>query len=196
VLVFLRRQPSRIASEVSNAVKERSKDIQQAYQLFAIVFLFVICHALRVSLNIEEFMNMRAVHEEKQKIDCASPSAWSKAILPPISHFLLQFNCSANFFVYCFLNKTFRNVIKDRYVTILKYCRAPTLLYSFLNENGPRNTASHRVDKRNFCVIEFNPKGCQKENMDTIEMKRIEPNNEEYTTDFLSPAKRNKPTDN
>ena len=183
VLVFLRRQPPRASLEVSKAVKERSKDIQQAYQLFAMVFLFVLCHAIRVSLNIEEFINMRGDHEEKQKSECAPPSVWSKAILPPISHFLLQFNSSANFFVYCFLNNTFRNVIKDRYVTILKYCRAPTLLYYFLNGNEPTN-----------CVSGRNPKCCQKDNGNNFEMKPMKPINETSATVILSPANRN--TDN
>ena len=59
MLLFLRRQPSRVALEVSAAATERSKEIQKAYQLFAIVFLFVLCHALRVSLNIQEFINLR-----------------------------------------------------------------------------------------------------------------------------------------
>ena len=68
VLLFLRRQPSKVALEVSAAATERSKEIQQAYQLFAIVFLFVLCHALRVSLNIQEFINLRG--KEKDKIPC------------------------------------------------------------------------------------------------------------------------------
>ena len=67
---------------------------------------------------------------------------------------------------------------------ILKYCRAPTLLYSFLNENVPRNEVRHPVDTRKFCVIELHPKSCQNENID-IEMKRMTPKNEECATDFV-----------
>ena len=142
VLLFLRRQPSKIAVEVSMAAKERSKDIQQAYQLFAIVFLFVLCHALRVSLNIEEFLNLREeINDANEDIDedleCVPPNYWSKAILPPISHFLLQFNSSINFFVYSFLNKTFRKVLKDRYIRLLKLIHAPKIFYCFINQPEP-----------------------------------------------------------
>ena len=138
VLLFLRRRPSNMVIEASTAAKERSKDIQQAYQLFVIVFMFVLCHSLRVSLNIEEFNNLsdqeKDINETKDKMDCEPPkNYWSEAILPPISHFLLQFNSSLNFFVYSFLNKTFRSVLKERFFTFLKMIHAPKLCYCFLN---------------------------------------------------------------
>lgn len=67
-------------------------------------------------------------------MDCEPPkNYWSEAILPPISHFLLQFNSSLNFFVYSFLNKTFRSVLKERFFKFLKIIHAPKLCYCVLN---------------------------------------------------------------
>ena len=137
VQVFIRRQPSsKAGGKLSNAAKERSKDIQQAYQLFAIVFLFLSCHFLRVSLNIEEFINMNKKILEDEKPVCEYPRNWSRAILPPVAHFLLQFNSSTNFFVYCFFNKTFRLILEDKLMNLLSICCPKLLSYLTVNANN------------------------------------------------------------
>ena len=146
VLLFLRRQPSKVALEVSAAATERSKEIQQAYQLFAIVFLFVLCHALRVSLNIQEFINLRGKEKDNSEDECIPPdNYWSEAILPPISHFLLQFNSSLNFFVYSFLNKTFRTVLKDRFLPILKLIH-PQKVFCCLKDDDQHIVDTNQVE--------------------------------------------------
>ena len=147
VKLFLKRRPSTFADNLSNAARERSKDIQQAYQLFGIVFLFVLCHLLRVSLNIEEFINMNKSMLVENKFKCELPRDWSRAILPPISHFLLQFNSSTNFFVYCFFNKTFRIILKEKFVELLAMCCPSIIHCSFANANGGAAVKTSRTEK-------------------------------------------------
>lgn len=123
VKVFIRRQPSARDGKLSNAQKERSKEIQQAYQLFGIVFLFIACHALRVILNIDELVNAHKKHGK-----CDLPRNWSRAIIPPIAHFMLSLNSSTNFFVYCFFNKVFRVILKEKLANLFECCPALTIL--------------------------------------------------------------------
>ena len=151
VKVFIRRQPSSTAARQSNAARERSKDIQQAYQLFGIVLLFVLCHLLRVSLNVEEFINMNKNTQSNNEVsNCKPPPRmWSRAILPPISHFLLQFNSSTNFFVYCFFNKIFRLILKEKCIEFFNFCCAPILPYFATNDATIENNDANANNAAN-----------------------------------------------
>jgi hypothetical protein len=97
-------------------VTQRLQDIQQAIVLLCIVGVFVTCHGLRVLLNVNElikFQQFMQLTEKKEDI-CIDLNNKVWKILPSISHFLLQLNGSANFFVYCLFNRTFRNVLKKK----------------------------------------------------------------------------------
>ena len=188
VQVFIRRQPSsKTGARLSNAAKERSKDIQQAYQLFAIVFLFLSCHFLRVSLNIEEFINMNKKILTDEKAACELPRNWSRGILPPVSHFLLQFNSSTNFFVYCFFNKTFRLILKDKFMNLLSICCPKLLAYLTVNDNNNKqdnangnnsaqpNTNRPTQDTGYLTSVETKP--CEQGNVKRHESSAIVQNN-------------------
>ena len=114
---FLDRQASlhnRLQSTPSSSKEKHhrhpEKDVvQQTMILFVIVISFVLSHALRVCLNIEE---LKSLNEEKEAIDagCEWVKFWT-IIVYPISHLLLQINSGTNFFVYCIFNQQFRNTI-------------------------------------------------------------------------------------
>ena len=85
---------------------QKAEEMRQAIVLFAIVILFVICHVLRIVLNINEVVT----YEENLasgKNDCLGFSYWS-LITGAISHLLITVNSSTNFFIYCFMSTPFR----------------------------------------------------------------------------------------
>ena len=94
-------QPNNTSSRKELSKKEN----RQTFVLFAIVALFVICHALRVILNIAEFF-------EKYS-GCEGKPFWTIVSIP-IAAFLLQLNSGTNFFVYCVFSELFREVVKSK----------------------------------------------------------------------------------
>ena len=109
------RKAVMISQQNSNTAKERSKkEVRQTFVLFAIVALFVVCHALRVILNVEEFANIEKNNEQEKK-GCLGKEFWT-VILIPIAALLLQINSGTNFFVYCVLSDVFRDVLKSKLI--------------------------------------------------------------------------------
>ena len=103
---FLRRA-SMISQHESN---NRQKEIKHTFVLFAIVVMFVVCHILRMILNIEELgKNLGKSYEERLEEECAN--FWA-VIVMPISTILLQINSSSNFFIYCFFDDMYRELLK------------------------------------------------------------------------------------
>ena len=92
--------------------KKREKDmIQQTMILFSVVVLFGLFHILRIILNIEEFASLEKRKRVKEQNDgCEWLQYWA-IIASPISHLLLQLNSSLNFIIYCYFNKSFRDVL-------------------------------------------------------------------------------------
>ena len=100
-------------NNVQERFRKREKDVvQQTMILFVIVILFVLSHVLRIILNIEE---MKSLREEREAIDkgCEWLKFWT-IIVAPISHLLLQINSGINFFIYCFFNQSFRDVLLSK----------------------------------------------------------------------------------
>ena len=81
---------------------------RQAIVLFAIVILFVCCHALRILLNVNELLTLKVVRASINN-GCLGVPFWA-LIGVAVSHFLITVNSSANFFIYCFMCTTFRNI--------------------------------------------------------------------------------------
>ena len=109
------RKAVMVSQQNSSTAKERSKkEVRQTFVLFAIVVLFVICHALRVILNVEEFANLEKNNEQEKK-GCVGKEFWT-VILIPIAALLLQINSGTNFFVYCVLSDVFRDVLKSKLI--------------------------------------------------------------------------------
>ena len=89
---------------------KNSSDYRRTIVLFAIVVIFVLCHSLRIILNIEEVAN-RARNTDKKDLQGCSPLRFWAVVLIPISSLLIQVNASANFFIYCFCDTAFKQVL-------------------------------------------------------------------------------------
>ena len=117
---YLKRKPSFLSTATMKSprhldtptkqIKEtqRADKVQQTMTLFGIIIVFCICHSLRVFMNIEELVNVENIRQSI-KNNC-TPWSFSLMIIVPISETLLQINCSINFFVYCAINKRFKEV--------------------------------------------------------------------------------------
>ena len=83
--------------------------------LFAIVVLFILCHALSVILNVEEFVNLG---KQKEGIaqGCTGEEFWT-LIAIPVASLLIQVNSGTNFFIYCVLSDLFREVLRSKFYT-------------------------------------------------------------------------------
>ena len=109
---YLRRASMVSVAESSN----RQKEIKHTFVLFAIVAMFVICHILRVILNVEELgKNLGKSYEQRLEEECAN--FWA-VIVMPISTILLQINSSSNFFIYCFFDDMYRELLKSSFLKI------------------------------------------------------------------------------
>ena len=148
-------------NNVQERFRKREKDvIQQTMILFVIVILFVLSHVLRIILNIEE---MKSLREEREALDqgCEWLKFWT-IIVAPISHLLLQINSSINFFIYCFYNQSFRDVLLfklcfDFNVSDWKRRRNDDIAPRMVVSNGdPTNNANHdetsMVTKNNIVI--------------------------------------------
>ena len=117
IYTALKERQKRKANMVSqpnttNSRKEHSKkENRQTFVLFAIVVLFVICHALRIILNIAEFLERYKIYQQ----GCVGKQFWTIVSIP-IASCLLQLNSGTNFFVYCVLSDLFREVLKSKLV--------------------------------------------------------------------------------
>ena len=88
-----------------------STDVKKTFILFSIVLLFAICHSLRVTFNIDEFIiNM----EEMTNIHtCRGPRTWAR-YLRPINPLLIILNSSLNFFIYALFDTGFQEALQKR----------------------------------------------------------------------------------
>ena len=117
IYTALKERQNRKANMVSqpkntSSRKEHSrKENRQTFVLFAIVVLFVICHALRIILNIAEFLERYNVYRQ----GCVGKQFWTIVSIP-IASCLLQLNSGTNFFVYCVLSDLFRDVLRSKLV--------------------------------------------------------------------------------
>ena len=120
---YRQRQPSIVNKPIDpntqnpkTTPKTASGEIKQTFILFSIVILFVSCHALRIVMNITEFITLEKLSIEHEK-GCDGISFWQH-ISMALSEFLLLLNSSAHFFVYLLLDKSFQQTLKDHYATI------------------------------------------------------------------------------
>ena len=103
---------SMVSRQRSTTVKQQHKnnsDHGRTLVLFAIVILFFVCHALRIVLNIEEVANLAS--ESDSKIETCPILRFWAVVLIPVSNLLIQVNASANFFIYCFCDRVFKEVL-------------------------------------------------------------------------------------
>ena len=121
------KRRERRASMISEAIlssKARDKkgyETRQTFVLFAIVLMFVVCHLLRIVLNLEEIVNFK-LNDTQRKKGCPGVEFWEIVALP-ISGLLLQINSSTNFFIYCIYDNIFKDVLRSQVPQRLTSCR-------------------------------------------------------------------------
>ena len=139
VKIFRKRQ--------RNLQREESKQIDMAYQLFVFILLFTVSHALRIILNVTEYLTDN-YYKELNRCEPPSTSFWLRVTIPPISSFMISFFAASNFFVYVLFNEDFRITLKERLENLFKcFCGIQLALYNRnidlnrnLNSNNPHAT--------------------------------------------------------
>ena len=100
--------PSRRNSQPASS---SSTDVKKTFILFSIVVLFAICHSLRVTFNIDEFIiNMEEMTSTQI---CRGPRLWAE-YLQPINPLLIILNSSLNFFIYALFDTGFQEALRKR----------------------------------------------------------------------------------
>ena len=93
----------------------KGDEVKQRFVLFAIVAMFFICHALRITLNIAEMVDSDFKQEQWKK-GCPGIGFWGMIALP-ISGLMLQINSSTDFFIYCIYDNLFKEVLYSHFPT-------------------------------------------------------------------------------
>ena len=101
----------------SSSAQRKANEAKQAFVLFIIVLLFFICHTPRFIINIHEFLNLDLLKKGMDN-NCDSFPVWALASTS-VSHCLMTLNSSSNFYIYCFMCSTFRDVLRK---WILRFC--------------------------------------------------------------------------
>ena len=115
---FIQRQPSVHNSRSHQRCKERpsqqarANDVKKAFILFSIVIIFIMCHTLRIILNIDEFLSLTKLIEIWNKGCDDSVKVWVEVAVP-INQLLIIINSSSNFFIYSFFDPTFQKVLRQ-----------------------------------------------------------------------------------
>ena len=116
---------NRPSTTSATTAAQKAEETRQAIVLFAIVILFVCCHALRILLNVNELLTLQVVRASI-KNGCFGVPFWA-LIGVAVSHFLITVNSSVNFFIYCFMSPTFRRIFivylkKVKYILNCEKC--------------------------------------------------------------------------
>ena len=91
--------------------------LRQTKVLFAIVIIFVLSHVLRITLNIDELISLGERNAAAKK-NCDWLKYWT-IIIAPFSPLLLAINSSINFFIYCWFNWSFREMLLAKMSAVL-----------------------------------------------------------------------------
>ena len=129
--------------------EQKPNDIKQTFILFSIVTLFVVCHTLRILMNISELLNLDELRMKQEK-GCDGLN-FLQHIAMPLSEILLLCNSSANFFVFLCFDRSFQLVLKERFFALTKFSTNPIPPQ---NENLSMNT--HRIEECRKSVVTGN----------------------------------------
>lgn len=138
--VIRRRRRMTNRPRAAPSAAQKAEESRQAIVLLVIVILFLICHTLRIILNVHGLFNLKFVRQSLRNGCSGVTNLWS-LIGASISHILLTINSSVNFIIYCFMCTTFRRIL---YTWVNKFfgCRLPEVQHSDAsghddNENNP-----------------------------------------------------------
>ena len=125
LLKFNQRRASMRPSMEQNTQNTRNNqpdiDKSQSVILLAIVLIFIICHTLRIFLNIEDWIHNKTRIEEMKK-GCTYGTRYWVLLTILTSEILLRLNSSLNFFIYFAFNNSFRSVICRHISKMLNMC--------------------------------------------------------------------------
>ena len=103
----------------SSVGRKRRNDIKKTKILFLVVLLFVVCHSVRVAMNINECVTMSNLniknfkdYEKAESKGCDVESIWTK-YAKPLNQLLLIINATLNFFIYLLFDNGFKDEIKQ-----------------------------------------------------------------------------------
>ena len=137
-------QPIQQQQTISRQKQEKDDFIQQMWILFSIVILFMLCHILRIVLNIEEFLYLDVRKKlTKENRNCEWLQYWA-ITASVVSHLLLQINSSINIAIYCYFNHSFRDELGGLLRKITK-CSSETTASS--NETTDKHYISSTDNK-------------------------------------------------
>ena len=148
-----RRQSSFHGSEYRRySVASLKSHKQQTVILHAIVIVFLLCHSLRIILNINEWVTMED-QIKARKLGCPNFRFWS-SLATPLSHLLLQVNSGANFFIYFVLNKTFLKVLKQKMANMINLKKDMRVFQKqILNQEvGKEPAVTYRNRNQSVCI--------------------------------------------
>ena len=135
------KQDARGISESSSA-QRKANEAKQAFVLFIIVLLYFICHTPRFLINVHEFFNLDILKAGMEG-NCDSFPVWALACTS-VSHCLMTLNSSSNFYIYCFMCSTFRDVLRQWVVRFCKFCSCLCCnkIHTFFSRNGNEITSN------------------------------------------------------
>lgn len=118
-----RRKESHYKNNETDLQQEQENRNQrnQTIILFVIVVIYVLCHSLRIILNIVDVATHSTTFQDLNN-DCRYGHPLWVLISHPISEALLKLNSSVNFFIYCAFNNCFRKTIRLRLFGIMSVC--------------------------------------------------------------------------
>ena len=111
------RSSSREPQAVSHHERVKRNE-SQTVVLLLIVCVFLLCHSLRLVLNIAEMVNFENNRKATEN-QCIGISYW-ELVGAVFSNFLLYTNSSANLFVYCIANEHLRGILLDSFSVMLE----------------------------------------------------------------------------
>ena len=89
----------------------RKQSSHSAGTLTTIVIIYIVCNLPRILLNIFEHLLQENQENNLDKCGCETEPKWF-TIMCSVSHFLLTFNCSANFIIYWSTVSKFKKTLK------------------------------------------------------------------------------------
>ena len=123
------RQPSARLPNGVESTPRKDNDIKKTFILFSIVILFILCHSLRITLNISEFIHGARIrtlnfngYDEEMKRGCSELDIWER-YLEPFNNLCVILNSSSNFFIYVFFDVSFQRVLSEHFNSIWKRIR-------------------------------------------------------------------------
>jgi len=103
------QSPNYCSRQKKKDIKRKNED-SLAMVFVIIILIFLVCHAPRIILDINELVNLK--RSEYCASTGATPFSFWSIILLNVSHFLLVMNSSTNMIVYCLLGSRFRTEVK------------------------------------------------------------------------------------